>query len=132
MLMQITLFYIIVVFAAPFFSITKPNLLIAPLSTPQSYYLTVLLKELSSKYLSTGLRIDPFPRGDSRTCSVFLLNISMARSSSTVRPPLWGFPNCLVPVEIVCILLISPHPLCQLLSSMNTRNIGSVLWEYAQ
>ena len=44
-------------------SITKPHLLVVPLSMPRSHYLTVLLQELSSKCLSTGLRIDPFPRG---------------------------------------------------------------------
>ena len=47
-------------FYSTFISITKPHLLVVPLSTPQSHYLTVFLQELSSKCLSTGLRIDPF------------------------------------------------------------------------
>ena len=39
----------------PSISITKPHLLIAPLSIPRSHYLTVLFETLSSKFFSTGL-----------------------------------------------------------------------------
>ena len=42
-------------FYSTLISLTKPRLLIAPLSMPWIHYLTVFLKELSLKYISTAI-----------------------------------------------------------------------------